>query len=70
MKNPLPKPFIRGKDLLDLGFPARSILGQTLKKCYYLQLEKALLSREEALNWVKKEKTQLLFPSPKRGDIL
>ena len=64
-RNPLPEPFVSGKDLLKVGFPPKTVLGQTLKKSYYLQLEKVLLSRKETLNWLKKEKERIGSSSPK-----
>ena len=60
ISKPLPKPFVNGKDLLNLGFPPRFVLGEVLKKSYYLQLEKTLLSRQETLNWLKSERDRIL----------
>ena len=44
----LPKSFLNGRDLKQLGFPAGPLLGQTLAELYALQLEKKISSQDAA----------------------
>lgn len=50
-----PKPFLNGHDLMGLGMKAGPEMKPLLEELYVLQLEGALKSREEALEWAKKE---------------
>ncbi|MBI4437280.1 MAG: CCA tRNA nucleotidyltransferase [Candidatus Omnitrophica bacterium] len=47
-----PKPFLRGDDLLTLGFTQGPLLGKILTELNDLQLEGTVASKEEALAWV------------------
>ena len=48
-----PRPLLTGKDLLALGFPQGPLIGKILSEINDRQLEGELVSREEALQWVK-----------------
>ncbi|HBA84973.1 MAG TPA: phosphohydrolase [Verrucomicrobia bacterium] len=50
----LPPAWINGRDLLALGMTEGPEIGQRLKKAYELQLEGAVGSREELLEWVRR----------------
>jgi poly(A) polymerase len=49
----IPKPLITGHDVMRLGVPAGKRVGELLTAVQNLQLEGALLSSEEAIDWVK-----------------
>ena len=51
----IPPPLMRGDDLLALGLKAGPRIGEILEAVETRQLEGELRSREEALEWVKKE---------------
>src|SRR4030095_3653932 len=51
----IPPPLVRGDDLIALGFPPGPRFGEILEAVETRQLEGALRSREEALEWVKRE---------------
>jgi poly(A) polymerase len=48
-----PSPLLRGRDLLDAGFLPGPEIGQILDAVMEAQLEGALQSREQALDWVR-----------------
>ena len=48
-----PAPLLRGSDLLALGFKAGPIFGTILREVYDLQLDEKLLSRIDAIKYVK-----------------
>lgn len=48
-----PAPFIKGRDLLALGFSPGPTLGRILDEVYELQLEERVTTRDEALAWVR-----------------
>lgn len=50
-----PKPFLNGHDLLELGMKAGPAMKVLLEDAYLLQLEGEHKSREDALEWAKKE---------------
>jgi poly(A) polymerase len=50
-----PKPILSGDDLLALGFVQGKKLGNLLKEIYENQLDGILLSREEAIDFAKKQ---------------
>ena len=49
-----PKPLINGRDLLELGYEEGPLIGKILKALEVEQLERKIMTREEALEWVKK----------------
>lgn len=49
----IPKPLIKGRDLIDLGWTPGPVFKQVLEAVETLQLEGQLTSREEALAWVR-----------------
>jgi poly(A) polymerase len=49
-----PKPLISGRDLLTLGYQEGPLIGRILKQVEEAQLERGLLTREEALAWAEK----------------
>lgn len=49
-----PQPLINGYDLIDLGLKPGPVFSEILTKVEDLQLEGGLTTREEALDWVKK----------------
>lgn len=49
-----PEPLLMGRDILGLGFKPGPLVGEILGELYELQLEEEILSREEAVAWVKK----------------
>lgn len=51
----LPKPWISGKDLIQLGVAPGPRIGELLKKTYDAQLEGRFLSREQLLEWITQE---------------
>ena len=54
-----PKPLIRGKDLIELGFEPGPLLGKILNKIYELQLDEKLQTFEEAQGWILKNHKKL-----------
>lgn len=50
-----PKAFLNGHDLMALGLPAGREIKQMLEDAYLLQLEDTFKTREEALDWARKE---------------
>ena len=50
-----PKPLINGKDLLGLGFAEGPLIGKILRVAEEAQLERKVATKEEALEWVKRE---------------
>jgi poly(A) polymerase len=51
----IPPPFVRGDDLIALGFKPGPKFGEILEAVETRQLEGRLRTREEALEWVKRE---------------
>jgi poly(A) polymerase len=51
----IPPPLVRGDDLIALGLNPGPKFGEILEAVETLQLESALQTREEALEWVKRE---------------
>ncbi len=51
----IPPPLVTGNDVLALGWKPGPIVGQILEAVQTRQLERALSSREEALDWVVRE---------------
>jgi len=51
----IPPPLVRGDDLIKLGMKPGPKFGEILEAVETRQLEGALTSRDEALNWVRKE---------------
>jgi poly(A) polymerase len=51
----IPEPFVRGDDLIALGFKPGPKFGEILEAVETRQLEGRLRTREEALEWVKRE---------------
>jgi tRNA nucleotidyltransferase (CCA-adding enzyme) len=49
-----PASYLRGKDLLELGMEPGPGMGDFLNKCFELQLDGKIRSRDEALAWAKK----------------
>lgn len=53
VRNTGPKPFLTGKNLLELGLKPGPKMGEILKTVYALQLDGDILSKGEALRWVR-----------------
>ena len=51
----LPEHWITGHDLMELGIPEGAQVGSWRTKTYDAQLEGRFKTREELLNWLKKE---------------
>jgi poly(A) polymerase len=51
----LPTAWITGKDILDLGIPEGSDVGMWKKRAYDAQLEQRFASRNDLLDWLRKE---------------
>ena len=51
---PSPPPLITGRDLIEMGYTPGPIFKEILDRVEDLQLENALATREEALEFVKK----------------
>ena len=49
-----PEPFLRGRNLIEIGFHQGPFLGEILMKTYDLQLEEEICTYEEAISYVKK----------------
>jgi poly(A) polymerase len=49
-----PAPLLRGADLIQLGFTPGPLFAQILRQVEDAQLGAELISREQALEWVKK----------------
>ena len=54
----IPAPLLPGKDLIELGWAPGPSLGETLNSVQDLQLEGTLNSKEEALEWVKANRSK------------
>lgn len=48
----IPEPFLTGRDLIRLGYPAGPSMGVVLRELADLQLDGTLKSREDALRWL------------------
>jgi poly(A) polymerase len=51
----IPPPLVRGDDLIALGFKPGRNLARSLRQSRRGQLEGSLRTRDEALDWVKRE---------------
>jgi poly(A) polymerase len=51
----LPDPLVSGRDLLDLGVPHGPRIGEWKQKAYEEQLEHSIASREDLLDWVRRQ---------------
>jgi len=49
----LPKPWICGHDLIDMGIKEGKLIGQILKKAYDAQMEERFADRDELLEWIR-----------------
>ncbi len=49
----VPPPLVKGGDVMDLGIPAGPRVGELLQAVQDLQLEGTLMTREEALEWLR-----------------
>ena len=54
----IPAPLLTGKDLIEFGWTPGPNLGETLNSVQDLQLEGKLNSKEEALEWVKANRSK------------
>ena len=54
----IPAPLLTGKDLIEFGWAPGPNLGETLNSVQDLQLEGSLNSKEEALEWVKANRSK------------
>ena len=54
-KTTLPQPFLTGDDLIELGYEPGKIIGTILKKVMDVQLEGTVVTREDALNFVRRD---------------
>jgi len=54
----LPKPWISGHDLLEMGIKEGRLIGRILKEAYDAQMEHRFASREDLLAWVRDEYTR------------
>ena len=52
--NSAPKPLLGGKDLIALGLTPSKKFGDILKKAYKAQLDNKFKTKNEAINWLKK----------------
>lgn len=52
VKDSAPQPFLRGKDVLDLGMKPGKKIGVLLEQAFELQLDGALEDRDAALQWL------------------
>jgi len=52
-EEPLPKPWVSGNDILDIGIPPGPKVGYWHRKTFEAQLDGEFESREEALAWLK-----------------
>ncbi len=50
----IPKPLLDGRQLMEKGIKPGPMMGSILKECQDLQLEGALKSKEQALEWLRK----------------
>jgi len=50
-----PKPLIRGRDLLAIGWQSGPKMGVFLRKAYEAQLDGAFTNEEEAKTWLEKQ---------------
>jgi poly(A) polymerase len=53
-----PTPLLTGTDLLRLGFKEGPVIGKVLRSLEEAQLERQILTREQALAWAKKTKSR------------
>ncbi len=53
VKDTKPKPFLLGRDLIELGFKPGPDMGKILKECFELQLDGVLKTKNDALNYIK-----------------
>ncbi len=51
----IPEPLVNGRDLIALGWKPGPVLGKILRRIQNRQLEGTLQTKEEALDWVRKE---------------
>ena len=49
----LPEPWLRGNDLLELGFTEGRLIGRILKEAYDAQMEDRFADRDALLDWVR-----------------
>jgi len=49
-----PRPFLRGKDLIDSGIPPGPAIGVIIKESFNLQLDGEIQSRSDALVWLRR----------------
>ena len=61
----LPVPWINGRDLMSMGIPEGPAVGSWRKKAYDAQLEGVFATREDLLEWLRREIE--LEISPRRG---
>jgi len=54
-----PAPFLRGRDLLELGFKPGPVFKIIINQAYDLQLDEKIKTRNEALNWVQTNRAAL-----------
>ena len=54
-----PKPLIRGKDLIELGFEPGPLFGNIINKMYALQLDEKIKTHNEARAWIAKNRSKL-----------
>lgn len=52
-EGPKVEPLVRGRDLLELGYPPGPVYGEILREAETRQLEGELSTREEALEWIR-----------------
>ena len=55
VRDAAPKPFVQGRDALELGLAPGPRVGELLRRAYELQLEGSLASREAALSWLREQ---------------
>lgn len=53
-----PEPFLKGSDMIHLGFKPGKIFGILLNQAYELQLEGEIPDRRTALSWLKQQATE------------
>lgn len=49
-----PKPLLDGNELMEMGVPPGPMVGKAVSGMYYAQLNEELISRDQAVDWVKK----------------
>lgn len=50
-----PQPYIKGKDLIDMGLKPGPVFGELLSEIYDLQLEEKISNRDEALKVLRQK---------------